>query len=144
MDKYPIESLVKHRRGMLLIDRLISHSDNGVVVEVDITPNSSFLQDGHVPAWIGVEYAAQGVAVYAGLRDHLNFRENKVGLLLSCRNYKVQRSRFMLGETLSIRVEEEFSDGQMGAYNCTIHDANQEMIASVSLNAYVPETVIDI
>ena len=144
MEEYSIEELVKHRRGMLLIDRLVSYTEKAVIVEVDITENSNFLNNDHVPSWIGLEYAAQGVAVYAGLHDKLNSREGKVGLLLSCRKYIVTRSSFMLGETLTIRVEEEFRDGVMGAYNCIIHDINQELIASINLSVYAPQETTEI
>ena len=46
MIDYQIEDLIKHRRGMLLIDRLVSYDKTGVVVEVVIKKKTSFLRNG--------------------------------------------------------------------------------------------------
>lgn len=140
MNDIPVERLVKHRRKMLLIERIISHTDLTIHAQATITPESTFLKGDHVPAWIGIEYAAQAVAALSGLRFLDQDEENKVGLLLSCRRYKCTRPRFMLGDILDIDAREEFNDGQMGAYNCTISIGKEE-VATVSLSAYIPNDV---
>jgi len=144
MIDYQIEDLVKHRRGMLLIDRLISYDISGVVVEVAIKKNTFFLKKNYVPAWIGIEYAAQAVAVLAGLKEVEKNKDNKIGLLLSCRRYKSTRSRFILGEVLNVKAREEFNDGQMGGYSCSISDEVGNEVVTVSLSAFMPENVKEI
>ena len=144
MIDYQIEDLIKHRRGMLLIDRLVSYDKTGVVVEVVIKKKTSFLKKDYVPSWIGIEYAAQAVAVWSGLKAIQNDKETKIGLLLSCRRYKSTRSRFTLGEVLNVKTKEEFNDGQMGGYNCSISDEIGNKVATVSLSAFMPENVKEI
>ena len=144
MIDYPIEDLIKHRRGMLLVDRLVSYDVSGVVVEVVLKEDAFFLNEDYVPAWVGIEYAAQAVAAWAGLQAIQGDKEAKIGLLLSCRRYKSTRPRFMLGEVLNVHTREEFSDGQMGAYSCSIYDEAGTEVVTVSLNTFMPENVKEI
>ena len=138
-----IEKLIKHRRGMLLIDEVLSYNDDTITTQLTIKKDTTFLQDGQVPAWVGVEYVAQSVAALSGMRAHHLCEEAKIGLLLSCRRYKSNRSAFNLGEVLIIHVDEEFNDGNMGAYTCSI-SINDETIASLTLSAYIPDNIDDI
>ena len=144
MIDYLIEDLIKHRRGMLLVDRLVSYNLSEVVVEVVLKEDASFLNKDYVPAWVGIEYAAQAVAAWAGLQAIQGDKDVKIGLLLSCRKYKSTRPRFMLGEVLNVHAREEFSDGQMGAYSCSIYDEAGKEVVTVSLSAFMPENVEEI
>lgn len=141
---YPIESLLKHRRGMLLIDRLVDYDDNSITAEVTIREDSTFCKNGAVPAWVGLEYAAQGVGVYAGVYEKKLGHPTKVGFLLGCRKYKTTLSQFSVGMTIRIHVLEDFRDENMGVYQCTLYDENNNIIVTTSLSAYVPERLEDI
>ena len=144
MIDYPIEDLIKHRRGMLLVDRLVSYNLSEVVVEVILKEDTSFLNEDYVPAWVGIEYAAQSIAAWAGLQAIQGDKEVKIGLLLSCRKYKSTRPRFMLGEVLKVHSRKEFSDGQMGTYSCSIYDEAGIEVVTASLNTFMPENVKEI
>jgi len=137
MIDYRIEDLINHRRGMLLVDRLVSYDISGAVVEVIIKEDTSFLNEDYVPAWIGIEYAAQAVAVWAGLQAIQGDKKIKTGLLLSCRKYKSTRPRFMLGETLNIHIREEFRIRRMCTYDCRIYDETGKEVVTVSLSAII-------
>ena len=144
IENYPIEKFLCHRRGMKLIDKLLSYTQDSVDVEATITENSIFLEAGGVPAWMGIEYAAQAVATLSGVRAVLNNEEIKLGLLLSGRRYSCKQSYFPVGQKLIIHAQEDFNDGKMGAYRCIIRNEDKEEIASVSINAYVPDKLEDI
>ena len=45
MTDYPLDKIMKHKRTMLLLDRVVSHTDNIVVAEVTISPASTFFHD---------------------------------------------------------------------------------------------------
>ena len=87
---------------------------------------------------------AQAVAALVGLQAIQGDKEVKIGLLLSCRRYKSTRPRFMLGEVLNVHAREEFSDGQMGAYSCSIYDEAGKEVVTVILSAFMPENVEEI
>ncbi len=133
-------TLIKHRRGMMLLDKVLAHDDNAITTQVIISENSTFFEIDHVPAWVGVEYSAQSVAALSGLTASKMNEESKLGLLLSCRNYKSSRSRFEAGETLIISAEEEFNDGHMGVYRSSIY-IESKAIASLTLSAYIPDNI---
>jgi len=137
MIDYRIEDLINHRRGMLLVDRLVSYDISGAVIEVILKEDTSFLNEDYVPAWIGIEYAAQAVAVWAGLQAIQGDKKIKTGLLLSCRKYKSTRPRFMLGETLNIHIREEFRIRRMCTYDCRIYDETGKEVVTVSLSAII-------
>ena len=126
MTDYPLDKIMKHKRTMLLLDRVVSHTDNFILAEVTISPASTFFHDGHVPAWVGLEYAAQAVAAFSGIRAMENNGESKVGFLLSCRRYICSRSAFKYGDVITIHAQEEFNDGNMGGYTCSLGTLSRE------------------
>ena len=63
----PIVELVPHRPPMLLLDRVLSYDGECVVCETVLEPESPFVDEGEVPAIVGIEYMAQTIAAGAGL-----------------------------------------------------------------------------
>jgi len=95
--------------------------EGAFVAEVDVTPDSLFFEDGAVPAWIGIEYMAQTVALYAGFEASLAGREPRPGLLLGARTYTSARAHFFPGETLRIVAHKVLEqDNGISAMNCII------------------------
>lgn len=141
IENEPIEKFLYHRGGMMLIDKLLSYTKDSVVVEACITRDSIFWQKDGIPAVIGIEYAAQAVATLSGVRAVLNNEAVKLGLLLSGRRYRCKKQYFAENEILTIQAIESFNDGRMGAYNCKIMGPDGEEIASVLINAYVPDSL---
>ena len=64
----PVGELIPHARGMLLLEAVLEHSPEHAVCSVKPTASELF-QDaaGRVPAWVGLEYLAQCMAVYGAL-----------------------------------------------------------------------------
>lgn len=138
MTEYNLDQIMLHARTMRLIDRVISHTDTSVIAEVTITKDSTFLNGDHVPAWVGLEYAAQGVAALSGIRAHERGIPHRLGFLLSCRRFRCDRDKFMLGDVIEIHADEEFNDNKMGGYKCALRIDGQE-VATVTLSAYIPD-----
>src|SRR5688500_4605857 len=99
-----IESLMPHRGLMRLLDRLVTVDDDHAVAEVDVPADGLFVQDGEVPAWVGIEYMAQTVSVWAGARAQRRGGAPRIGLLLGSRRYEAHRSGFPSGATLRIET----------------------------------------
>lgn len=119
---YNIEKLVSHRAPMLLLDRVIEASRLHAVAETTITRNSSFYRAGQgVPAWVGIEYMAQAVAVLGGVQALEDSDPVPMGYLLGTRHYRCAVPWFDDGFVLRVRCEEEVMDGNgLGAFNCQI------------------------
>ena len=85
-----IRTLVPHAGPMLLLDRIVSVDAESVCAEVRIRKDSLFCVDGGVGAWVGLEYIAQAIAVYAGFRAALRGEAVKVGFLLGTQTLRMR------------------------------------------------------
>jgi predicted hotdog family 3-hydroxylacyl-ACP dehydratase len=135
---WSVEELLPHSRSMVLIDRAIDAGDDWASAGVRIAEDSLFydpLLKG-VPAWVGIEYMAQTVALFSGVQARRAGKEVKLGLLLGTRRYEVNESTFALGSYLTVRVTREWDDAQMAAFDCTV--TGQRTLASARVNVYLP------
>jgi predicted hotdog family 3-hydroxylacyl-ACP dehydratase len=134
-----IEGLVRHRRQMLLVDRLLEASETHAVGEVAISEASGFFRPGRgVPAYVGLEYMAQTVAAFDGARRIKSGEPPAIGFLLGTRRYASKVKYFLADTTLTIRADMVFSESGMAAFDCAI-EAFGEEIVTASLNVYRPE-----
>lgn len=135
----PIEQFIVHRSTMSLLDRVLEASDDFAVSEVVISSASPFWREGHgVPAYVGLEYMAQTIAVFDGGRRLKTGAEPSIGFLLGTRRYQSKVGYFVEGQVLQVRVKVSFSDGGMAAFDCMIGSGEEELV-SASLNVYRPE-----
>ena len=136
---YSIEELVPHRGPMCLLDRVVDAGDEYFVAEVTLRDGGLFDDGQGVGAWVGIEYMAQAIAAWAGLRARARGGLPKIGLLLGTRNYTSAVSRFTSGMCLTVAIRREFlADNGMGQFNCTISNGDQELV-KVALNVFEPD-----
>ncbi len=138
---YDIETLVSHRGAMLLLDRVVEASRLHAMIEITIDESSTFYKTGQgVPAWVGIEYMAQAVAVLGGVQALEDSDPVPMGYLLGTRKYRCALPWFEDGWVLRIRCEEEVLDGNgLGAYNCEmmVNPFNEDdVIAQSRLTVY--------
>lgn len=113
---YPaLTDLMLHRPPMLLLDRIIDSGSTRLVSEVRVTPDSPFYSPaiGGVPSWVGIEYIAQSVAALSGLSAHEALQPVELGMLISCRRYRVRVPCFKAGSLLLAEVS-QLADGSTG------------------------------
>ncbi|RLA52690.1 MAG: hypothetical protein DRR42_06945 [Gammaproteobacteria bacterium] len=136
--KYSVEELLPHSGRMSLLGSIVGHGEDWLQAEVYITAASMFVDDRGVPAWVGLEFLAQGVAAFAGIKERQNGGKPKLGFLLGSRRYLCSTDYFLVGETLSIKVQEEVSaDNGLCVFQGTLWGENVE--ASANLNVYQPD-----
>lgn len=134
-----IENLVPHSGSMRLIDRLVEASDMHAVGEVLISEASNFYAEGRgVPAYVGLEYMAQTVAAYDGAKRLATGEAPAIGFLLGTRRYAADRSYFVPGDLLSIRIDMVFNDGGMASFDCGI-SVNGIPSVAATLNVFRPQ-----
>jgi len=135
------ESLIPHQGKMCLINKIIEITDQTVSCQVSISKDDIFYRSdiNGVYSWVGIEYMAQTIGIYAGLRnDNPNPKKSKMGLLLSVRAFKTESSIFKLGQCLSIKGYKIYLEGNIGVFDCEIYIDNQQ-ICSAKLNTILPE-----
>ncbi len=134
--------LLPHTGCMVLLDRIIAFSEEGLTAELTVRGDQLFSQEPVVPAWIGIEYMAQSIGAYVGIKSTLAGEPIKLGYLLGTRRYKANIPGFRVGTILSITIKKIMQDEQLGVFECKIYGQDIEIIAN--LNVYQPPNAIDL
>lgn len=133
--RMPISEFVLHRKPLLLLDQLIGLDSDSAVCEWCVCGDDEFLIPNlGVPAYIGIEYMAQCIAVHAGACERVLGYPPPFGMLLGTRHFKSSVQYFVLGSTYRVKCREIVSsfDG-MGSFDCSI-SAGGRVIAEARLS----------
>lgn len=134
---WPIPSLLPHSGAMVLIGTPADSGEGWAESSVRIGEDSVFYKAGAgVPSWVGAEYMAQTIALYAGIGARKDGDDIRIGLLIGSRRYNALTPYFTLGKSLRVRVSEVWEDEQMAVFDCSI-DA-EERLAEAQLNVFRP------
>jgi len=118
---YGIDELLPHRGRMSLLDEIVDHGEDWLQSEIVIRRDSTFADALGVPACIGLEYMAQTVAAYSGLRQRRQGGAPRIGFLLGARDYACDAERFEIGERLRVRVvPRTLGDNGLGVFDCEL------------------------
>jgi predicted hotdog family 3-hydroxylacyl-ACP dehydratase len=139
MDTSDIRQFVPHAGLMCLLDRLLASGDTWLEAEVTIRPDSLFCNGECVGAWVGIEYMAQAIAAFGGVRARSQNQAVKIGFLVGTRKYQSEWPVFPVGSQLRIRVEQEYAaDNGLSVFQCRLHCAQAE-VASAAITVFQPE-----
>jgi predicted hotdog family 3-hydroxylacyl-ACP dehydratase len=118
----PASTFVLHREPMLFLDRLVDISADSAACEWNIHDDFELVVPGcGVPAYAGVEYMAQCVAVHAGARARAQGLIPPYGYLLGTRHYRCSVPWFETGVSYRSTCRELVRDSQgMGSFECRI------------------------
>jgi len=132
-----ITELIPHTGDMVLLDRIVDYDDMGLTAELAVRGDGLLGGDDQtVPAWGGIEYMAQTVAAYVGMKAKQANEPIRMGFLLGTRRYNSNVAAFKVGATLTIRVEKIMQDDGLGVFDCRIQGEGVEVAAN--LNVYQP------
>ena len=135
-----VERLVPHRGGMLWIDRVLHCDADHVVAEATVHAHHLLADesDPGLPAWLGIEYMAQGIAAWAGGRALSRGEPVKPGFLLGTRRYHCHQPWLPFGLRLRIECHRELmGDNGLGMFACRLLDGERE-IASANVSVFEP------
>jgi predicted hotdog family 3-hydroxylacyl-ACP dehydratase len=136
MNDFPaIAELIPHTGSMILLDRVIAFDDNSLSAEL-VVRNGLFGDGRTVPSWVGIEYMAQTIGAYAGMKARLAGEPIRLGFLLGTRRYSGNAAEFKVGTALTVHVEKIMQDDRLGAFECRILGEGIEI--SANLNVYQP------
>lgn len=131
----PIAELIPHTGPMILLDRVTAFDEDSLSAEL-VVRAGLFGDDKAVPAWAGIEYMAQTIAAYAGMKARLAGEPIRLGYLLGTRRYSGNVAEFKVGTLLTVRVDKIMQDEKLGAFECRI--AGEGIEISANLNVYQP------
>jgi len=134
----PIETILPHSGSIILLQRVVSHSDE--MTECEASADSSCVladSNGFVPGYVSLEYMAQTIGAHAGLVAKARGEEVRVGFVLGSRRLNLNISQFPQGKIL-IRVKKLWMDEKMGMFDCEILSEEAGVLAQGALNVYQP------
>ncbi len=135
---YAIEEVVPHRQDMCLLQRILRWDQESIEAELVVPATGLFIEEGEMPAWIGIEYMAQAIAAWAGCRARAAGSVPQLGFLLGSRRYSSQRSGFPSGSRLRVQARRELlGDNGLGLFACRIL-AGEEEWAVANVSVYEP------
>jgi predicted hotdog family 3-hydroxylacyl-ACP dehydratase len=133
-----IATLVPHAGDMCLLDRVLSADADSLTAEVTPRLDQLFCRDGEIGSWVGIEYMAQAIGAWAGLRARERGEAPKVGFLLGTRRYTAAIAAFPPGVPLQVSVTQQFiSDNGLCQFDCHI-DSQGQRLASAQLKVFEP------
>lgn len=132
LEGLPAAEFLLHRKPMLLVDKLIEAGPEFAVCEWTTLPGDAFWVPGlGVPAYIGIEYMAQCVAVHAGACEKALGFPPPVGMLLGTRNFKSDIAYFEEGKVYQSRCEELLSGSSgVAIFACNITCEGRIIVAA--------------
>jgi predicted hotdog family 3-hydroxylacyl-ACP dehydratase len=135
MTHWPIEELLPHAGGMILLDAVLEVDEERIVCHRQIQPGGLFNSvDGSLPAWTGVELMAQSIAAWAGWQAKREHRPVRLGFLLGTRHYRCDVDAFPPGAELLVEAIRSFHDNNgMGVFACRIDGPGVHATANLTV-----------
>lgn len=139
---YTVAELLPHGPGFTLLDTLLDYGEEHASCGLTIGPGSLFFEEARgVPSWVGIEYMAQAIGVYAGLVRLQRGEPVEIGLLLGTRRYACTRPYFAEGERLTVRADQLVRDASgVAAFSCTLKSGD-ELLAKAEIKAFQPDDI---
>lgn len=141
MVEYTVAELVPHAGQAVLLDEILSgdrqHAAAGLTVRADGVFDDGA---GRVPAWVGIEYMAQTVALFGGYHRRCRNLPVTLGFLLGTRRFKTNTAGFDVGtrlETCARLVLMESSG--LSVFECELRGPG--ILLEARLNTFQPDEV---
>ncbi|HEX9051420.1 MAG TPA: 3-hydroxylacyl-ACP dehydratase [Anaeromyxobacter sp.] len=131
----PVAELLPHGPPMILIDEVVDASEGRVAARVVLRPTSPFVEGDRVPAIVAIEYMAQTIGAYAGLRARAAGGAPRIGFLLGTRELSLEVDAFEVGDELRIEARHVWGDERIGSFQCEVVRAGRTL-ASALVNVY--------
>lgn len=134
----PVAEVVPHSGAMLLLDALLHADEDRCTVRATVRPAQLFTDAAGMPGWVGIEYMAQAIAAWAGMRDRRAGRLPGIGFLLGSRRYACDVPAFPVGSELTISVQAELTgDNGLGQFACSLALDGRE-VARANVSVFQP------
>lgn len=142
IDYNDVASLIPHSGQMILLDKVVEFDGKKLTAEMTVRYDGLFGNEKVVSAWVGIEYMAQAVGAYAGIKSKLAGEPIKLGYLLGTRRFSSNVASFVAGTALTIIVKVIIQDDKLGAFDCQILGDGIEV--SANLTVYQPTVDIEL
>jgi len=138
----PVADVLPHRGRMVLLSRILEHSDERTTCSVEIDADAPFVEPtGRVPAWVGVEYMAQCVAAHAGLCARARGEPARIGFLIGSRRLEFRTDGFQVGQMLVVEATHVWGESESALFACRLlGDGFPSPLVEGNLNVFQPDS----
>ena len=120
---------------MVLLDAIVELDDEQIEAKVTITSDSMFLRDGRVRSIVCLEYMAQAVAAFAGIRRKSAGEAPKIGYIIGVPSMELEVDGFEIGDELQVHAKHVWGEGELGRFDCRV-ERGPKQVAKASLSVY--------
>jgi predicted hotdog family 3-hydroxylacyl-ACP dehydratase len=135
-----LEVLLPHRAPMLLLERVVAFSNDGIecVVKTNDTP---FSRGGTIDIVVATEWMAQAVGAYVGATRQAKGESPRIGFIIGSRRLDFHVNRVALGADLRVHVRPVWIDRGNGSFQCRVEEfGSGRILAEGSLTVHEPES----
>jgi len=137
---WTLAELLPHAGNMILLDELTACDEQSVSARWTVRPCLISDDEGHLPAWNGLELMAQSVAAWAGVKAKRAGMPVELGFLIGTRRYQCNVPYFPKGTPLHIHACSSLEDASgLGVFECTV--TGPAIHAKARLNVFRPPQV---
>jgi predicted hotdog family 3-hydroxylacyl-ACP dehydratase len=133
----PAESLIPHRGGMKLLERVINPGSSGLQAETTVAQSWPLSRDGSVSSLLCVELVAQAISALSTWRRGEGARP-RPGLLVGIKEAQFFTERLPMGAGLSIRVDELYHVGSYAVFKGEVA-CGSALCCSATIQVMEPE-----
>ncbi|MFN2644711.1 MAG: beta-hydroxyacyl-ACP dehydratase [Burkholderiales bacterium] len=134
----PVEEILPHRGGMLLIERVLGWDAEHAAVAATPRGDAWYAERGAMPSWIGIELMAQAIAAHVGLVARTRGEPPRRGVLLGTRQFRSSETHFAAGVQLHVMARVSYRDESgLASYDAIIERAGTQ-IATANVTVYEP------
>ncbi|MCC7461668.1 MAG: 3-hydroxylacyl-ACP dehydratase [Gammaproteobacteria bacterium] len=132
------EEVLPHRAALLLLTRIVSWDATSLIGEIDVSEDCVLAEPGlGVPRWAAIEFMAQAVGAFDGVRLRQADQPVPPGYLLGTRQLDGVDDYFRPGTTLRVEVQQVLNDASgLGVFACRLIDGERSL--SCQLTVYRP------
>jgi predicted hotdog family 3-hydroxylacyl-ACP dehydratase len=140
VESYPgVEDLLYHDHPMILIDKMVEINEEGAVSEVVITDGRLFMKNGKIPAYVGIEYMAQTIGLYAGAANFDMGLPPDIGFLLGGQEISLYCDFYKQGQVLKVVVKKIWDGLKLVQFECSVFDKKDNtLLMNGNINVYSP------
>ncbi len=131
-----IAEVLPHSAPMILLDEIVAYGGTGIRCRATIRSDSPFVAAGRVRAIVSLEYMAQAVAAFAGMRGRTAGAPPRIGYVIGAREMTLEVDQFAIGDELLVDAEEVWGDERMSSFRCRVV-RDGRCVAEASLNFYL-------
>ena len=116
----PIAQLVPHGESMIQLERLVDWAPGRAECTLRVVESSRFVVEGALETVFLLEHMAQAVAACLGYEAYRGGEGVRIGMLVSCREFRAQLPRIVVGAALRIRVVRSRGNDTTSHFDCEV------------------------